>query len=113
MKKKVITLGLSVIMATSIVMPVFANGVSESIEVSNGGVIHEYASISTLDFRYVSQEEIARFDDYVIVENGIFVISQEGYLNLSESELDRLNEILDNTNSNVKISKMASKYYFV
>lgn len=53
-----------------------------------------------LNSNYISEDEVFKFDNYVILEEGIFIINEEGYLNLSDSELERLDFILNNTNEN-------------
>lgn len=118
--KKFFTLCITSVMVLSNTAPAFAynsiNHLAKTSTEANEIITNDTYGISHNDaliYQYILQEEIKRFDNYVTLENGIFVISEMGYLELSEMEVNRLNEILSNTNANIKIISSTAKYNFI
>ena len=61
----------------------------------------------------VSYHEYLRFDNFVIIENGYFAISKAGFLELTYTEIERLQEILNERNSDISYMLTQFSYYFV
>lgn len=110
--KKFFTLCFASMLLLCNSVSVFAN--KSVVDKTNSNIeIHSINPNGMLIYQHVTEYEADRFDEYVILEDGKFVISDLGYLELSQNEIHRLNEILNNTNSNIEFISSTAKYVFV
>ncbi|MCL2611097.1 MAG: hypothetical protein FWE02_05405 [Defluviitaleaceae bacterium] len=115
--KKYLTATLAGLMALGTTTPLIAaptaSDSTESLNYSSEYDIHPLIldprinNIETVKemptVEFVTEYEIDRFDSYVILENGEFTISEEGFLSLTENELYRLRNILLERNQTASI----------